>query len=59
MGLYDQLQERQEQNNPVRVGIVGAGKFGTMFLAQSLRIPGVHVVAVADLRVDAAKSNMI
>lgn len=59
MGLYDQLQERQEQANPVRVGIVGAGKFGTMFLAQALRIPGVHVVGVADLRVDVAKSNMI
>lgn len=59
MGLYEQLQERQEQDNPVRVGVIGAGKFGTMFLAQVLRIPGVHVVGVADLRVDVAKSNMI
>lgn len=59
MGLYEQLQERHEQDNPVRVGVIGAGKFGTMFLAQVLRIPGVHVVGVADLRVDVAKSNMI
>ena len=58
MSLYEQLQERGEQGNPVRVGVVGAGKFGTMFLAQVLRIPGVHVVGVADLRVDIAKSNM-
>ncbi|MEP3048459.1 MAG: Gfo/Idh/MocA family oxidoreductase [Roseibium sp.] len=59
MGLYEQLQERQEQENPVRVGVIGAGKFGTMFLAQARRIPGVHVVGVADLRVDSAKSNLI
>jgi len=59
MGLFEQLQERQEQGNPVRVGVIGAGKFGTMFLAQALRIPGIHVVGVADLRVDVAKSNMV
>ncbi|MFK8034759.1 MAG: NAD(P)H-dependent oxidoreductase [Hyphomicrobiales bacterium] len=59
MGLYEQLQERHEHGNPVRVGVIGAGKFGTMFLAQVQRIPGVHVVGVADLRIDVAKSNMI
>lgn len=59
MGLYEQLQQRQEQNAPLRVGVIGAGKFGTMFLAQALRIPGVQVVGVADLRVDVARSNML
>ena len=59
MGLYEQLQQRESQGTPLRVGLIGAGKFGTMFLAQVLRIPGIHVVGVADLRVDVAKSNMI
>ena len=59
MGLFEQLQERHVEDNPVRVGVIGAGKFGTMFLAQVQRIPGVHVVGVADLRVDVAKSNMV
>ncbi|MFY9237920.1 MAG: flagellar biosynthesis protein FlgA [Roseovarius sp.] len=59
MGLYEQLQQREAQGTPLRVGLIGAGKFGTMFLAQVLRIPGIHVVGVADLRVDVAKSNMI
>ena len=59
MGLYEQLQAREARGNPVRVGLVGVGKFGTMFLAQTERIPGVHVVGVADLRVDVAKSNMV
>lgn len=59
MGLYQQLQERQANDDPLRVGVIGAGKFGTMFLAQVLRIPGIHVVGVADLRVEVARSNMI
>ena len=33
---------------PVRVGIIGAGKFGSMFLAQARRTPGMHIVGVAD-----------
>ena len=58
MSLYRQLQMRAETENPIRVGVVGAGKFGTMFLAQVLRLPGVHVVGVADLNTAQAKSNL-
>ena len=58
MSLYRQLQARAESETPLRVGVIGAGKFGTMFLAQVLRLPGVHVVGVADLNVTQAKSNL-
>ena len=58
MSLYRQLQKRAEDRNPIRVGLIGAGKFGTMYLAQALRLPGVHIVGVADLDVAQAKSNM-
>lgn len=40
------------------VGVVGAGKFGTMFLAQARTTAGMHVVAVADLNVERAKSQL-
>lgn len=33
----------------MRVGLIGAGKFGTMFLGQARSIPGLHVAAVADM----------
>ena len=33
MGMIDQLKEREEQNRPVRIGMIGGGKFGTMFMA--------------------------
>ena len=58
MNLFAKLAERAAEGRPVRVGMIGAGKFGTMFLAQSLRLKGIHIVAVVDLRPDAAKSNM-
>ena len=51
MSLHAQLLARKARNNPIRVGVIGAGKFGSMFLSQAVRIPGVHVVGIADLNV--------
>ena len=31
MGLFDGLKRRAAEGRPVRVGIVGAGKFGSMY----------------------------
>lgn len=58
MSLYGKLMQRQEQGRPVRVALIGAGKFGSMYLAQVPRTPGVHVVAIADLDPDAARVNL-
>lgn len=49
MSLSALLDERAAAGLPVRVGLIGAGKFGTLFLAQARRMPGLHVAAVADL----------
>ena len=46
MGMIDQLKAREEQKRPIRIGMIGGGKFGTMFMAQAQRIPGVHVLGV-------------
>jgi predicted homoserine dehydrogenase-like protein len=58
VNLYKKLLERQAAGRPVTVGVVGAGKFGTMFLAQARTTAGLHVVAVADLNVDRARSQL-
>ncbi|MDJ0947361.1 MAG: SAF domain-containing protein [Alphaproteobacteria bacterium] len=55
MALYTALRER---DTPVRVGLIGAGKFGTMFLAQARRTPGLQVLAVADLDPDRARQSL-
>ncbi|MDQ8031906.1 MAG: Gfo/Idh/MocA family oxidoreductase [Bordetella sp.] len=49
MNFHLQLAIRAEQGRPLRVGLIGAGKFGSMYLAQVPRTPGVQVVAIADL----------
>ena len=58
MSLYAKLQQRAAQGTPVRVGLIGAGKFGSMYLAQLPRTPGVHLVGIADLSPDAARANL-
>ena len=58
MSLYAQLQRRAADQRPVRVALIGAGKFGSMYLAQAPRMPGVHLVAIADLSPDAARANL-
>jgi len=49
MNLHRLLRQRAEAGKPVRVGLIGAGKFGAMFLAQARLTPGLHVLAIADL----------
>ena len=49
MNLYALLRNRAANGEPIRVCLIGAGKFGTMFLAQARTTPGMHVGAVADL----------
>ncbi|HUN12709.1 MAG TPA: Gfo/Idh/MocA family oxidoreductase, partial [Rhabdaerophilum sp.] len=58
MNLHRMLLEREAVGRPVTVGIVGAGKFGTMYLSQARLTAGIHIVAVADLNVARARSQL-
>ena len=58
MSLFAKLQQRQAEGRPIRVGLIGAGKFGSMYLAQIPRTPGVHLVGIADLSPDGARANL-
>jgi predicted homoserine dehydrogenase-like protein len=49
MYLYSSLQQRAADNQPVRVGLIGAGKFGSMFLSQLPTTPALSVTSIADL----------
>ena len=55
MSLALKLAALAEAGRPVRVGLIGAGKFGSMFLAQAPRIRGLHVLGIADLHLDRAR----
>jgi predicted homoserine dehydrogenase-like protein len=56
MNLYAKLLERKDK--PLRVGVIGAGKFAAMYLAQVPRTPGVHLVGIADLNPANARANL-
>jgi predicted homoserine dehydrogenase-like protein len=58
MSLYHKLAARAEAGNPVRIGVIGAGKFGSMFLSQAPRTPGLHVVGIADLDPQRARAAL-
>ena len=58
MNLYRLLAQRAANNQPLRVLLIGAGKFGSMFLAQVKRTAGIHLVAVADLAPERARQNL-
>jgi predicted homoserine dehydrogenase-like protein len=42
----------------VRVGLIGAGKFASMYLAQAARTPGIHLAGIADLSVERARQTL-
>ena len=50
MYLYTEIAQRATDDKPVRVGLIGAGKFGSMFLAQVPNSPGIEVAEIADLK---------
>lgn len=58
MSLHTRLQQRAAEGRPIRIGLIGAGKFGSMYLAQIPRTPGVQLVAIADLSPAAARVNL-
>ena len=57
--LLSLLAARAEAGRPLRVGLIGAGKFGTMFLAQARRVAGLHVLGVADLAPERARAALL
>lgn len=59
MNLYTMLRDREEKGEPIRAGLIGAGKFGTMFISQALRTPGIHLVGIADLNPERARNSLI
>jgi predicted homoserine dehydrogenase-like protein len=58
MNLHAKLQEREAQGKPLRLGVIGAGKFATMYIAQVPRTPGVHLLGIADLNPAYARANL-
>jgi predicted homoserine dehydrogenase-like protein len=59
MNLYRMLQQRAADHRPLRIGLIGAGKFGAMYLAQAKHTPGIHVTGIADLQPARAQASLV
>ncbi|WP_315783109.1 MULTISPECIES: NAD(P)H-dependent oxidoreductase [unclassified Bradyrhizobium] len=55
MNLHALLQARNASGKPVRVALIGAGKFGSMFLAQVPHVAGLEVPVIIDLDPERAR----
>ncbi len=55
MTIYKQLLQREENDNPIRVGVIGAGQMGTGMIAQIATIPGMCVTGISDINLTAAQ----
>ena len=58
MNLHRMLLERAANNNPLRIGLIGAGKFGAMYLSQIPTTPGIHLLGIADMSPPRARENL-
>jgi predicted homoserine dehydrogenase-like protein len=56
VNLHRLAQQRAAAGRPVRVGLIGAGKFGSMFLAQVPMMAGIEVSVIADLDPERARA---
>jgi predicted homoserine dehydrogenase-like protein len=58
MSLYARAMKRVEYSRPIGVALIGAGKFGSMFLAQVPTMPGIVVHAIVDLDPERARRRL-
>ena len=58
MNLAHLMQQRAANKNPIRIGLIGAGKFGSMYLSQIPRTPGMHLLGLADLNPKRAAESL-
>jgi predicted homoserine dehydrogenase-like protein len=58
VSLALKLANLANSGKPVRVGVIGAGKFGSMFLSQAPRTPGLHALGIADRDVGRARKGI-
>jgi predicted homoserine dehydrogenase-like protein len=57
MNLHRLLQQRiVDGGRPVRAALIGAGKFGSMFLSQVPTTAGLEIPVIADLGPDRARA---
>ncbi|MEA3432626.1 MAG: hypothetical protein U9R01_08195, partial [candidate division WOR-3 bacterium] len=50
--IYKSLQDLEKKGESIKVGLVGAGQMGSGMVSVAAQMPGLKVVAIADLKVE-------
>lgn len=56
--LSTKLAALEAEGKPIQIGIIGAGKFGSMFISQSHRTKGMRLAGIADLSIERALASL-
>lgn len=56
--LNERLAAREREGRPIRVGVIGAGRFGAMIICQLAAMRGMRPSVVADLDVSRARAAL-
>ncbi|KAK0946748.1 hypothetical protein LTR29_001918 [Friedmanniomyces endolithicus] len=56
--LSTKLADREATGKPIQIGLIGAGKFGSMFISQVHGTPGMRLAGIADLSADRAQAAL-
>lgn len=57
--MREELLKLQDEGNPIRVGVSGAGWMGSGFVAQVAHVPGMDILVLADEDTQAARKALI
>jgi predicted homoserine dehydrogenase-like protein len=55
LGINYDLEQREKEGNPVRVGLIGTGQMGMDVIAETKMMKGLEVVAAADISAERAR----
>jgi predicted homoserine dehydrogenase-like protein len=54
IGLNEELAQRENSGNPVKIGLIGAGQMGTDVVAETSMMKGIRVAVTADINIERA-----
>ena len=57
LGINYDLEQREAEGNPIKIGMVGIGQMGIDVIAETKMMKGVEIVAAADISVERARDG--
>ena len=56
--MRDQLMALEEEGTPIRVAVIGCGRFGSMVISQLAQAPGMEASIACDLDIPVSYTHL-